>query len=428
MDRSARSKFPSIKLDQLVYIELDASNGGMMLTVSEEGFSFRAVSPVRTTSRTPFSFVINGAEKLEGFGKIEWTKDDGKVAGLLFTDVTSEFLDALRVWLGQLCVPAAPPAPTHADASPEISYRPNYQTSSKKNGETAGNGQHFSASVEPPALPQQGFERPVAEQPVYEHAHTREPVVAPLTGLGLNFGQPVLSEPRLTNGVPGISATPVSAAAAPVLSEWNYPEPTARSRGNGLVIAAAVVCLLGLAVVLYSYREALGQTLISLGQKMSATSEAAPSQTSKTLETPKPAPGVQQAPTPAPKSSGTQSTTAAQPQSASVTDSRYSVRDNPPAPKPDSTFQDARRNAAGDPAPVDASSPPADPADQIRSLWSAVSQGNTSAEVTLAKLYLIGGGVPKSCDQAKVLFQAAAKKGNGEAIDKLSQISQHGCP
>ena len=54
--------------------------------------------------------------------------------------------------------------------------------------------------------------------------------------------------------------------------------------------------------------------------------------------------------------------------------------------------------------------------------------GKYDAEVTLAKLYLIGGGVPKSCDQAKVLLQAAAKKGNGEAIDKLSQISRQGCP
>ena len=66
--------------------------------------------------------------------------------------------------------------------------------------------------------------------------------------------------------------------------------------------------------------------------------------------------------------------------------------------------------------------------EQARSLWSAVAQGNTSAEVALAKLYLIGGGVTKNCDQAKVLLQAAAKKGNGEAIDKLSQLQNQGCP
>ena len=181
MDRSARSKFPSIKLDQLVYIELDASNGGMMLTVSEEGFSFRAVSSRAHYEPHTFFFRHQRRGKLEGFGKIEWTKDDGKVAGLLFTDVTSEFLDALRVWLGQLCVPAAPPAPTHRQPDSRAAVLRKFRTGQiirhlpRRTRETAGNGQHFSASVEPPALPQQGFERPVAEQPVYEHAHTREP-------------------------------------------------------------------------------------------------------------------------------------------------------------------------------------------------------------------------------------------------------------
>jgi TPR repeat protein len=57
-----------------------------------------------------------------------------------------------------------------------------------------------------------------------------------------------------------------------------------------------------------------------------------------------------------------------------------------------------------------------------------VGKGNTAAEVTLAKLYMIGGGVPKNCDQARVLLRAAAKKGNSEAISKLSQITRQGCP
>jgi hypothetical protein len=418
MDRSLRSQFPSIKLDQLVYVELDASNGGMMLTVSEDGFSFRAVSPVRTTSRTPFSFVINGAQKLDGFGKIEWTKDDGKVAGLQFTDVTSEFLNSLRIWLAQLCAPSAPPAPTQSDSSPEISYRPSYHPSTKKNGD------HVSAAEQP--APQQSFERPVVQQLASEHL--KETAVQPLTSLGLNFAQISPEETRHSNGTARISAHPVSVAAAPVLSEWSYPEAPPRSRGHGLVIAAAIVCLLGLAILLYSYREMLGQTLISLGQKMSATSETSQSQTSKTPETPKPVGGTQQAATPAPPPDVPQPPAGTQSQSGHLNDSSYNVRDNPAAVKPDSTFQDARRDSTGAAAGSKDNLTVTDSADQVRSLWSAVSQGNTSAEVTLAKLYLIGGGVPKSCDQAKVLLQAAAKKGNGQAIDKLSQISQQGCP
>lgn len=417
MERSLRSQFPSIKLDQLVYVELDASNGGMMLTVSEDGFSFRAVSPVRTTSRTPFSFVINGAQKLDGFGKIEWTKDDGKVAGLQFTDVTSEFLNSLRAWLAQLCAPSAPPLPSHSDSSPEFSYRPSYHASPKKNGD------HVSATEQP--APQQNFERPVLPQ--FASEQLKETVVQPLTSLGLNFGKISPEEARHNNGTARISAHPVSVAAAPVLSEWSYPEAPARSRGSGLMIAAAIVCLVGLAILLYSYREVIGQTLISLGQKMSATSGTSPAETSKTPETTKPVGETQQAATPAPAPAVPQPQASTQPPSGRVNDSSYSVRDNPAAVKPDNAFQDARRDSTGAAAGKD-NLTVNDSADQVRSLWSAVSQGNTSAEVTLAKLYLIGGGVPKSCDQAKVLLQAAAKKGNGEAIDKLSQISRQGCP
>jgi hypothetical protein len=372
---------------------------------------------LRTTSRTPFSFVINGTQKLDGFGKIEWTKDDGKVAGLQFTDVTTEFLNLLRIWLAELCTPAAPPAPTHSDSSPEISYRPSYHTSTKNNGE------HVSA-VEQPLPQQQSFERPIVEH--HASKHPSETVIQPLTGLGLNLGQPMAGETPRSNETPRISAHQVPIAAGPVLNEWSYPEAPARSRGNGLVITTAVIFLVGLAILLYSYREVMGQSLISLGQKMSTASEASQSQTSKLPEAPKPSVQTQQAATPVPTVPQPQA--GSQAASSNINGSGDSVRNNLAAVKPDSTFEDARRDPTGiAPTSKEYAAVTGSP-DQIRSLWSAVSQGNTSAEVTLAKLYLIGGGVPKSCDQAKVLFQAAAKKGNGEAIDKLSQLIRHGCP
>jgi len=50
------------------------------------------------------------------------------------------------------------------------------------------------------------------------------------------------------------------------------------------------------------------------------------------------------------------------------------------------------------------------------------AQGNTSAEVALARLYLIGGGVPKSCDQARFYCKPLRGRENGELWTKLSQI------
>jgi len=61
-------------------------------------------------------------------------------------------------------------------------------------------------------------------------------------------------------------------------------------------------------------------------------------------------------------------------------------------------------------------------------LWAAVQQGNSRAEVALADLYLRGDGVPKNCDQARVLLIAAAQKHNAEAVKRLQQLNEQGCP
>jgi len=60
-------------------------------------------------------------------------------------------------------------------------------------------------------------------------------------------------------------------------------------------------------------------------------------------------------------------------------------------------------------------------------LWRAVSKENTTATLLLSDLYRTGDGVPKSCDQARVLLYAAARKNVPEAGQKLRAL-QAGCP
>src|SRR6202035_4189119 len=55
-------------------------------------------------------------------------------------------------------------------------------------------------------------------------------------------------------------------------------------------------------------------------------------------------------------------------------------------------------------------------------LWRAVAKGNVSATITLSDLYLRGDGVPKSCDQARLLLDAAARKGGGAAAERLRNL------
>jgi hypothetical protein len=91
--------FTQKKPDQLVYLELGVGNGGMLLTISEDGFRFRAVTPVRANTSMPFAFSLDGRNRLEGEGTVEWVEEDGKSGGMRFTEVSPEFHATLGAWL-----------------------------------------------------------------------------------------------------------------------------------------------------------------------------------------------------------------------------------------------------------------------------------------------------------------------------------------
>jgi len=63
-----------------------------------------------------------------------------------------------------------------------------------------------------------------------------------------------------------------------------------------------------------------------------------------------------------------------------------------------------------------------DTAKAVPLLWLAVQKGNSDAEVDLADLYARGAGVPRSCEQARVLLSAADKGANATARKKLSEL------
>jgi TPR repeat protein len=60
-------------------------------------------------------------------------------------------------------------------------------------------------------------------------------------------------------------------------------------------------------------------------------------------------------------------------------------------------------------------------------LWKAVGKGNLAATMTLSDLYLRGDGVPKSCDQARLLLDVAARKGKASAGERLRNLQAFGC-
>jgi len=60
-------------------------------------------------------------------------------------------------------------------------------------------------------------------------------------------------------------------------------------------------------------------------------------------------------------------------------------------------------------------------------LWKAVGKGNVTATLVLSDLYLRGDGIPKSCDQARLLLDVAARKGKTSAAQRLRNLQAFGC-
>lgn len=71
---------------------------------------------------------------------------------------------------------------------------------------------------------------------------------------------------------------------------------------------------------------------------------------------------------------------------------------------------------------------PRDSAEAAKFLWKAVGKENPSAILLLSDMYLVGDGVPKSCDQARLLLNAAVRKNVPHAAQKLRNLQTASCP
>lgn len=123
---ATQKPFARKKPDQLVYLELGSGNGGMLLSISEDGFRFRAVSPLRPNGLMPFAFSFDGSQRMQGIGEVEWLEDDGKSGGMRFVEVSPDFRSALEEWLtldshrGKSGREATPAAATPLDTMEKI--------------------------------------------------------------------------------------------------------------------------------------------------------------------------------------------------------------------------------------------------------------------------------------------------------------------
>jgi hypothetical protein len=94
----------------LVYVELAGGNGGMMKDLSPEGFSIRAMMPLRLGEKNPFTFSLSEAVRIEGEGQVAWVEENGRVAGIQFTRISASAHEQIQSWLIR---PDAPPKREH---------------------------------------------------------------------------------------------------------------------------------------------------------------------------------------------------------------------------------------------------------------------------------------------------------------------------
>src|ERR1700681_3528783 len=92
---------PTKRFENLLYVEVEPGNGGMVLNLSEHGFGFRAVKRVRPKTDVKFAFNLDEKRRVGGYGRIEWSDKEGRVAGVQFTDVSDEFLGEMLEWMAK---------------------------------------------------------------------------------------------------------------------------------------------------------------------------------------------------------------------------------------------------------------------------------------------------------------------------------------
>jgi PilZ domain len=206
-----------------------------------------------------------------------------------------------------------------------------------------------------------------------------------------------------------------------------------------MVLALAAICGVAAAFAAIAYRQNVGESLIKLGEKISGEprpagnavpdpSTAAPAPATdgesraadkaanakkRTGETP-PDPGGGSSPAPA--------------KNPPITEQ---IEPPPAAVRPQISQQAPSQSGAAQPQLAAGrevvAGKPRRPPEDVASLWIAVENGDTSAEIVLANHYAAGDGVDKNCDQARVLLQAAAKHGSAAATARLAQLAATGC-
>ncbi|MBZ5694958.1 MAG: TonB family protein [Acidobacteriia bacterium] len=90
------------QLRSLAYVVLDEGNGGIVLNISEGGFSVQAVTSLVEDALPSVRFQLSGSrEWIETGARIAWRGESKKVVGLAFVDLPDQAAGQIREWISR---------------------------------------------------------------------------------------------------------------------------------------------------------------------------------------------------------------------------------------------------------------------------------------------------------------------------------------
>jgi hypothetical protein len=462
---------------EVVYMDLQSGNGGILVDVSRSGLGFQAACPVRPDEPMRFRFSSESIRGIEVTGDLVWTDRDRKRGGLRFGLLPVEVRKQIQLWLDESgrAVP---------DANNRASYAP-----SRSEG---------SASTAGPAVPRRSADSGTGailwtrDQPGQHPAGSPDPVSA---ASDVRESLPNSPPPQLPFAAPrenlrSNSFSESGFASPRALSEWNdVPRSSPKLAAIALTaILAIAATIAGLSIF---YKQEAGETLIRWGETISGqrheqtanpkpdasvppgssteSASAYPSLAAPELRGPTTGSGTGSNASVGPSTKGsaaggsTPNAEALQPPSAQGPQLETGAAPAPTTPPSQSATPRVRgtessaslaAREAADSAVKSADREANIPHDQgggktelalahnylaratgpkdrdvaMQLLWVAVGDGNTEAELELADLYLRGGrSSGKNCTQARILFRAAYNNGNLVAGQRLAELPDYGC-
>jgi hypothetical protein len=227
----------------------------------------------------------------------------------------------------------------------------------------------------------------------------------------------------------------------PALEELELSQPTQSGKKGwtaprlAMVFALAAICGVGAAITAIAYRQTIGESIIRLGEKISG--EPRPGNGEPPAAT---APGAEPGTPVSPANADKPHAANKRPSEAPSDPGANAVP--APASRQPITQQLEHSGGLGERQVADESvtgqpqlaagreivpGKPKRAPEDVASLWVAVENGDTAAEILLANHYAAGEGVERNCEQARVLLQAAIKKGSAAAAKRLAQLGEAGC-